>query len=347
MIDLTPMPRICRSARALSRFAAALCLAVSGTPSQAEIYKWKDDKGVLHFSDQPPENPGLASTVVSPAPSPIVKPVASPATQEVAPGSIEKEQKALEANLHKSLKAGDPAKTEIFLLTFAGDSKQSVFMKESLYVQKLFARKYGTAGHSLALINHKSTTRDYLIASPQNLSMALKTYAKLMNEDDILYLYLSSHGSRDHQLVIDFRPYTEQWLDAQTLRQILDESGIKWRVVVVSACYSGGFVEPLKSPTSLIATASDAASTSFGCSDDREFTYFGEVIFKNLMTSGVDFVEALRKSPAEVTKLESRMNTDHHSKPQFWMGEEMRRKLADPAVTAAWVKQGTASQARK
>jgi len=34
-------------------------------------------------------------------------------------------------------------------------------------------------------------------------------------------------------------------LGGGTLARMLQDSGIKWRVVVVSACYSGGFIEPL------------------------------------------------------------------------------------------------------
>ena len=36
-------------------------------------------------------------------------------------------------------------------------------------------------------------------------------------------------------------------LNPEVLRQALDETGIKWRVVAVSACFSGGFIEPLRS----------------------------------------------------------------------------------------------------
>jgi hypothetical protein len=33
------------------------------------------------------------------------------------------------------------------------------------------------------------------------------------------------------------------------LKQLLDDAGIKWRIIVVAACYSGGFVEPLADDT--------------------------------------------------------------------------------------------------
>jgi hypothetical protein len=100
-------------------------------------------------------------------------------------------------------------------------------------------------------------------------------------------------------------------------------------VIVVSACYAGGFIEPLKSPNTLIATAADSTNTSFGCSDDRDFTYYGEAIFQNIMSKGADFVSALDQASSEVYKMENEMKTDHHSNPQLWQGDEIRKKLTE------------------
>ncbi|MBP0661851.1 hypothetical protein J8J07_23315, partial [Mycobacterium tuberculosis] len=68
-------------------------------------------------------------------------------------------------------------------------------------------------------------------------------------------------------------------VDAKWLRQSLDKSGIKWRVIVVSACYSGSFINGLKSPETLVITASAANKSSFGCSNEAEYTYFGQAFF--------------------------------------------------------------------
>ena len=40
--------------------------------------------------------------------------------------------------------------------------------------------------------------------------------------------------------------------------QNLNDSGVKWKIVVISACFSGGYIEPLKDDHSLIVTAADA-----------------------------------------------------------------------------------------
>ena len=43
------------------------------------------------------------------------------------------------------------------------------------------------------------------------------------------------------------------------LRAALDESGIRNRVIAVSACFSGGWIEPLATDSTLIMTAAGLA----------------------------------------------------------------------------------------
>jgi Peptidase C13 family len=111
------------------------------------------------------------------------------------------------------------------------------------------------------------------------------------------------------------------------LRQALDESGIKWRVVVVSACYAGVFLETLKSDTTLIVTASDAEHSSFGCDDDRDLTYFGEAFLKDSVPSTAS-LEAAFKKAADL--IQRREGAEHkiHSNPQLYVGARIREKLA-------------------
>lgn len=285
--------------------------------ARAGIYQWKDENGKVHFSDNAPE---------SYAAEDIEQKINS--RVNVFSDTVNAQQNKLRAGLVDVLKPADPSRPEIFLVTVAGDAKQAVFKRETLFVQELFRNNYGVEGHATALINHASTTSKHLVASDENLAMVLKEYGKIMNDDDILYLYLTSHGSKTHMLSIDFPPYAVRDFGPKEIRQMLDDAGIKWRIVVVSACYSGGFVEPLASPYTLVATASDALNTSFGCSDDRNFTYYGEAIFKNLMSSGVSLVQALDKARSEVYRMENEQNISRHSNPQFLVGNEIGKKLS-------------------
>jgi hypothetical protein len=110
------------------------------------------------------------------------------------------------------------------------------------------------------------------------------------------------------------------------LRQALDEAGIRWRVIIVSACYSGVFIEALKTDATLVATASDAEHTSFGCADDRDLTYFGEAFLKDSVPTTAS-LEAAFKKAADL--IQHRETTEHldHSNPQLFMGPAIRQKL--------------------
>src|SRR5262249_20718981 len=142
---------------------------------------------------------------------------------------------------------------------------------------ELFRERFDAEGRTVELINNPKTATEVPIASATNLGRVLRHIGGLMNpEEDVLVLYLTTHGSDKHRLAVVNWPLALQDIDPPMLRRMLDESGIKWRVLAISACYSGGFIEPLKSETTLIMTAADAKSTSFGCGTESDFTYFGK-----------------------------------------------------------------------
>jgi len=150
----------------------------------------------------------------------------------------------------------------------------------------------------------------------------------LMNrEEDLLFLFLTSHGSKDHQFSLDLWPIKFHELDPPKLRALLDESGIKNRVVVVSACYSGGFVESLKSEDTLVITASAADKNSFGCSDDADWTYFGRAYFDEALRTTYSFVEAFELANPVIAAREVKEDFTP-SDPRLALGAAIKPKLA-------------------
>ena len=81
-------------------------------------------------------------------------------------------------------------------------------------------------------------------------------------------------------------------LTPQEVAQTLDKEGIKNRIVIVSACFSGIFVPPLANDNTIVLTAADAAHASFGCAAEREWTYFGDAFFRQSVRPGVDLQRA-------------------------------------------------------
>jgi hypothetical protein len=218
--------------------------------------------------------------------------------------------------------------TDLYFIGFAGYARESVFRKEVEYAQKLFDSRFDTRQRSLSLINHIDTWQTEPLATGNNLRIALQRIAQRMDtEQDILVLFLTSHGSRNHELSVDFWPLPLNDLTPAMLRQYLDEAGIKWRVLIVSACYSGGFIEPLASPYSWIATAAAENRTSFGCSDHNDFTYFGEALLRDQLASRTSFTGAFHRAALAIEAREKGESLDN-SLPQLFVGDAMRDKLA-------------------
>ncbi|MFN2644085.1 MAG: C13 family peptidase, partial [Burkholderiales bacterium] len=206
-----------------------------------------------------------------------------------------------------ALLPGRPGAIDMYLLAVGGDGTQEVFRREVEYVRTLFDERYGTRGRSVALVNSRNTLATAPMASVSSVGEALKAIAARMNRDeDILFLFLTSHGSRKHALVMQQNYLPLRDLPASELAKLVKETGIHWKVIVVSACYSGGFIEPLKDDSTLIITAARHDRTSFGCADENDFTYFGRAFFKEALPASRSFEEAFAKADALVSEWEKK-----------------------------------------
>ena len=206
-----------------------------------------------------------------------------------------------------SLEPREPGKINLYLLAVAGDGSQEVFRREVEFVQGEFARRFGTSGRTVALVNSRSTVATAPMATVTSIRQALKAIAARMDrEQDILFLFLTSHGSAEHELSLTQNGMDLADLPAKELGAMLKESGIRWKVVVVSACYSGGFIDPLQDEKSLIITAARRDRRSFGCADENDFTYFGRAFFKESLPKSRSFAEAFRRAETLVRDWERR-----------------------------------------
>ncbi|MFZ2405842.1 MAG: C13 family peptidase, partial [Methylobacter sp.] len=217
--------------------------------------------------------------------------------------------------------------TDIFFVGFAGYATEDVFSKEVGYAKHLLEERFDTQGHAINLINHLHTVDDTPLATATNLAATLKQIGKLMDtEEDVLLLYLTSHGSKTHELAVSFWPLALNDITPERLNTMLDEAGIKWRMIVISSCYSGGFVKALQGPATLVATAAAADKTSFGCGTESEFTYFGEALFKEQLNRQSSFITALQQADVSIAQREAREKLEA-SIPQLSIGTEIEPKL--------------------
>jgi hypothetical protein len=220
-----------------------------------------------------------------------------------------------------------PGIEDIYFIGFAGDAMEDVFSKEVHYARALFDARFDTRGRSMELINHLSSHETEPLATATNLGLALEGVGAIIDrEEDIVVLYLTSHGSMEHEVSVNFWPLPLNDVSPRLLGEYLDAGHIKWRVIMVSACYSGGFIEPLKSPETLLITAAAPDRASFGCSNENEFTYFGEALLKGQLQDLHSFSDAFEGANRAISLREGRENREP-SEPQLFVGHAIGEKL--------------------
>ena len=215
----------------------------------------------------------------------------------------------------------------VYFLGFAGYGEERVFAEEIKLAARNVGANYGSAQRSVLLINDRRDFTTYPFASASSLRYALNAIARVMNKDeDVLFLALSSHGSRDATIAVSNEGKEPQVLGAVTLADLLAESGIRWKVVVVSACFSGAFVRPLADDHTIVLTAASKHRTSFGCSDTRELTYFGEAFYRDAMP-GAPQLRAAFDTAKRTIRLREKEEDVRASQPQAYFGPLMEEKL--------------------
>jgi hypothetical protein len=227
----------------------------------------------------------------------------------------------------QQLKPERPGVEDLYFVGFAPYAGQDVFMKETLSIRTMLERRFDVAGRAITLISHAAVIDKFPIATLTSLRAALRAVGERINPDeDVVLLLLTSHGSETHELSVAFDPLKLQVIHPADVRSALDAAGIKWRIVVVSACYSGGFVEALEDARTLVMTASDAGHASFGCGDAFDFTYFSKAYFDEALRKTYSFEKAFIMARESIRRREQNEGLEP-SNPQMFLGEAMRAKL--------------------
>ncbi len=222
------------------------------------------------------------------------------------------------------LPASTPA-IELYAMTVAGDGKQSVFMREADYVGNLLQTRFAAHGR-LTLVNHRDHLATRPMATSASLGRSFQALAERSGAEDLIFIYLTSHGSAQHELHIDQPRLQLADLPASELASLLTPLKDRYKVLVISACYSGGFIPELQDEKTLVITAARADRVSFGCSEENDFTYFGRALFAEALQETDDLQRAFELAKASVAARE-KSDGFEASEPQIWPAK---------AVLAQW-----------
>jgi hypothetical protein len=222
---------------------------------------------------------------------------------------------------------------KIFFVGFAGVGAEKVFAQEVGLASRVISERYDIAGRSVSLINDERDLERAPLATVSGLKYALRALGRRMNLDqDVLFLSISSHGAEDGRIIVSNSQLPLNDLTDEDLVDALRESGIQWRVIILSACYAGGLIDGLRDPKTIVITAAAADRTSFGCSNDRDLTYFGEAFYRDALPTARSLRGAFETAKAAIAARE-RLEHVTPSDPQAYFGAKMEAKLE--AMSAA------------
>jgi peptidase C13-like protein len=194
--------------------------------------------------------------------------------------------------------AGDTRKVSVVSFGLFGD--QGVFASEATGAAKIVAARFGGDP-----VNVQYNSRKGGGATIEGLAKSLQAASREMDaENDVLFLILTSHGSTGGLAVKAGRHF--QMLTPSHLAGMLARTGVRHKVVVISACHSGVFIPRLANPDTLVITAADADHASFGCRDKARWTYFGDAFFNVALRQAKSLREAFVTASALVRKRELR-----------------------------------------
>jgi len=215
-----------------------------------------------------------------------------------------------------------------FFLGFAGVGDEKVFAQEIELASRVLGERYRIGDRHLSLINDERHLDGAPLASVSGLDYTLQGLAARMDVSrDVLFLAISSHGSADPVIAVSNSRFPLVDLTPADLAEALHDSGIQWRVIIISACYAGGFIDALRDPKTIILTAAAADRTSFGCSNDRDLTYFGEAFYRDAVPHSPSLRGAFEAASKALAEREGREHVTP-SEPQAYFGAAMEAKLA-------------------
>jgi hypothetical protein len=231
------------------------------------------------------------------------------------------DQRKLDRSL-AALQPQKPGQVDAYVVVVGLDS-DPIFGREAREAGKVLSRRYNAVGHTIVLAGTEGSGPSALPnGSPRNLAVALARVAELMDKkQDVLVLYTAGHGAK---VGLAYHDGDDGFgiIPPERMARLFDELGIKNRLLILSACFSGIFVPTLSNDTTALFTAASADRTSFGCQSDKDWTFYGDAMINNALRQPVPLAKAGEDARALVSKWEAMGNVTP-SQPQIAIGSKV------------------------
>ena len=222
----------------------------------------------------------------------------SPASEAVLAAQEFMMDRALDA-----LEDERPGVTDLYFVGFAPDARRPGFATDVDAAQRTMDERWSTNGRSVVLLNSPLTIAERPFASITHLRKVLLEIGEIIDsDDDVVMVYVTGASGSDHALTAVNPPLQLASLSPQGLRQLLDAAGIRWRIVVVSTCQAGAWIDALKDDETVVIASSAGDVRGGDCAGGIRPSSFGDAFFGVAMRSNDDLAHAFEAARRQLTE---------------------------------------------
>lgn len=277
--------------------------------------------------------PIFFSTVVMPLEpwfAPAGRDPADPRFPNPASEPVMAEQARILDDMLSGIEENRPGVVDLYFAGFAGDGDDDAFRDDVRSARRVMDARWGTSGRSIVLVNHPLTLLTDPIASLSNLRATLDEFAAAMDVDeDVAMIYLAARGTPDGELEARMPPLDLVPITAARLRGALDDAGIRYRVIVVSACHAGGFLDELADDDTAVIVAATEDRDAPGCGAVGGSTPFGDAFFQDGMARAPGIDGAFSMAASAMAERQRADGMSPAVTPGSRIGRRIAAKLAD------------------
>ena len=211
---------------------------------------------------------------------------------------------------------------------FALHSQAKAFRNDVLAAEKL-ARQMDPNALILKLANPaRDQPSDWPQATLENFELVMTKMAEVARPQDRVMLLISTH-SNPGTLNINIAGKNAAPITARGLSDALAPLAKTPTLVVLSACYSGAFLEPLRAPNRVVLTATDVHKASFKCQYPGEYTFFADALFNQAGAEQLSITQWMGAAQKSIQAQEKRKRLAS-SAPKMFVGEEAKAWASQP-----------------
>lgn len=226
-----------------------------------------------------------------------------------------------------------PAPPRLIFAGFALHSQSKAFYNDVLSAEA-FARKIDPNALMLKLGNPtRDQVSDWPKANVENFELVMSKIAEIARPEDRVVLLISTHANPG-TLNINVAGKNVTPLTARGLSAALTPLDKTPTLIILSSCYSGNFIQPLRAPNRVILTATGLNRSSFKCKYTEENTFFADALFNQPDAGSLSITDWMGVAQRTILSQEKRKRLNASS-PRIFIGPDAKNWANQPM--SKWV----------